>query len=122
MLKNKRLSRQIADGGWYEFRRQLTYKAELCGNRIFLANRWYASSKRCSKCKHIKDKFLLSERTYNCEHCGLSIDRDLNAALNLKELINTVSSTEIDACGQDGPVVILTSPQPAWQKQELSRV
>jgi len=122
MLKNKRLSRHIADGGWYEFRRQLTYKAELRDNRIFLADRWYASSKRCSKCKHIKDKLSLSERMYNCAQCGLCIDRDVNAALNLLQLIDTVSSTGIYACGQDGSVVMLTSLQPAWQKQELSRV
>lgn len=123
MLKNKHLSRRIADGGWYEFRRQLIYKAALRNNKIFLADRWYASSKKCSKCKHVKKELPLSERTYSCEHCSQSIDRDLNAALNLVELINTVSSTEIDACGQDGSVVMLkTSPQPAWKKQELSRV
>jgi putative transposase len=123
MLKNKRLSRQIADGGWYEFRRQLAYKAMLRGNKILIADRWYASSKKCSGCNHIKERLLLSERTYSCLHCGIEIDRDLNAALNLVELINTVSSTEINACGQDGTVMMLkTSLQPAWQKQELCRV
>lgn len=123
MLKNKRLSRQIADGAWYEFRRQLTYKVKLRGNLLLLADRWYASSKRCSQCKYVKEELSLSERTYTCKHCGLCMDRDLNASLNLKELINTVSSTEIHACGQDGSVVMLkTSQQPAWKNQVLSRV
>ena len=102
MLKNKRLARQIADSGWYEFRRQLTYKAALRGNKLLIADRWYASSKKCSRCKQIKDNLCLSERTYQCQQCNFSIDRDLNAALNLQELINTVSSTEINACGQSG--------------------
>lgn len=123
MLKQRRLSRQIADGAWYEFRRQLTYKASLRGNKIFIADRWYASSKKCSKCKHIKEKLSLSERIYCCSQCALEIDRDQNAALNLEELLHTVSSTEINACGQDGSVIMLKSlQQPAWQKQELSRV
>ena len=107
MLKNKCLSRSIMDGGWYEFRRQLAYKANLRGNKIFLADRWYASSKKCSGCEKVKKELSLSDRIYICEHCKLCIDRDLNAALNLEKLINTVSSTEIDACGQDGSVVML---------------
>jgi putative transposase len=111
MLKNKSLSRLIADGGWYEFRRQLAYKASLRGNRIFIADRWFASSKKCSECENIKKELSLSDRIYICDHCKLSIDRDLNAALNLKKLVNTVSSIEIDACGQDGSVVMLKALQ-----------
>jgi putative transposase len=107
MLKNKRLSRSIADGSWYEFRRQLIYKAALRGNTIFIADQWYASSKKCSACKYVKKELSLSDRIYVCNHCKLSIDRDLNAALNLEKLIHTVSSTEIDAWGQDGSVVML---------------
>ena len=123
MVKNKRLSRSILDGGFYEFRRQLTYKAELRGNKIFIADRWYASSKRCSSCGHHKETLLLSEREYKCAKCDLQIDRDLNAAKCLAQLLNTVSSTEIDACRQDGSVIMLkTLLQPAWLKQELSPV
>lgn len=123
MVKDKRLSRSILDGGWHEFRRQLSYKCNLRGNRIFIANKWFASSKRCSSCGHSKESLALSERTYTCLACGLEIDRDLNAAICLKKLLDTVSSTGIDACGQDGSVMMLqTSLQPAWQKQELSNV
>jgi putative transposase len=123
LMKQKRLSRSIMDCGWYELRRQLTYKANLKGNRIFVADKYYASSKRCSACGHVKEKLLLSERTYKCSQCYLEIDRDLNAFICLEQLLNTVSSTEINACGQDGSVIMLkTCAQPAWQKQELSPV
>lgn len=123
MIKHKRMSRSIMDCGLYEFRRQLSYKAELRGNKIFVADKWYASSKRCSGCGHCKKELSLSERIYICLNCGLELDRDHNAAICLEQLLNTVSSTGIDTCGQDGSVVMLkTSLQPAWQKQELSPV
>jgi putative transposase len=123
MVKNKRLARSILDGGFYEFRRQLSYKAVLRNNKIFIADKWYASSKRCSSCGYHKEVLALSERDYKCTKCGLQIDRDLNAAKCLAQLLNTVSSTGIDACGQDGSVIMLkTLLQPAWSKQELSPV
>lgn len=123
MAQNKRMARAILDCGFYEFRRQLTYKAKLKSNRIFIADKWYASSKRCSGCSQHKDNLLLSERNYHCLHCQLQLNRDLNAAICLSQLITTVSSTEIHACGQDGSVIMLkTLSQPAWKKQELSHV
>lgn len=123
MVRNKKLSRSIIDCGFYEFRRQLEYKSKLRGNTIYIANRWYGSSKTCSKCGEYKESLSLGERTYRCTKCGIEIDRDLNAARNLEELVNTVSSTGIDACRQDGSLVMLkTSPEPAWMKQELSPV
>ena len=122
MLRNKKLSRHIMDMGWFEFRRQLSYKAELRGNKVYIANRWYASSKQCSSCGKQKD-IHLSERTYSCTHCGLEINRDLNASKCLEQLINTGSSPEINACGQNGSVTRLkTGLQPVWKKQELSHV
>jgi putative transposase len=123
MVKNKKLARSILDRGFYEFRRQLTYKASLRGNKIFIADRWYASSKKCSSCGNHKETLSLSEREYKCTKCELHIDRDLNAAKCLAQLLNTVSSTEIDACRQDGSVIMLKAlVQPAWLKQELSPV
>src|SRR5262249_6133183 len=123
MVQENKMSRAIMDCGWHEFRRQLSYKAELRGNRIFIADKWYASSKRCSRCRNCKEELLLSERTYTCTECGLILDRDHNAAICLEQLLSTVSSTGIDACGQDGSVVMLkTSLQPACMKQELSPV
>ena len=123
MMQRKRLSRAISDCGWYEFRRQLIYKAELRGNRIFVADKWFASSKQCSGCDYRKKEMPLSEREFVCEKCNLKMCRDHNAATSLEKLLSTVSSTGIDACGQDGSVVMLkTSLQPACKKQELSHV
>ena len=105
MLKNSRLSRSIADMGFFEFKRQLLYKAELKGNLIEIADRFFPSSKTCSSCGKKKETLTLSDRVYTCS-CGLSVDRDLNAAICLKNLFNTVSSTGIDDCGQGGSAVL----------------
>jgi putative transposase len=98
MMKNRRLARAIADIGMYEFRRQLEYKCEWYGSKLEVAKRTFPSSKRCSSCGHKKKELALSEREYECEECGLKVDRDLNAALNLV----TVSLPEtLTACGED---------------------
>jgi len=83
MLKNRKLSRAIADVGLYEFRRQLTYKAEQSGSSINVVSRWYPSSKTCSSCGWIDEDQTLADRIFICEKCGIVLDRDLNAALNL---------------------------------------
>ncbi len=83
MLKNRRLARAIADVGFYEFRRQLEYKCQWYGSELVVVSRTFPSSKMCSQCGHRKKELSLSEREYKCEQCGLEIDRDLNAALNL---------------------------------------
>ncbi len=83
MMKNRHLSKAIAQQNLYEFRRQLKYKCEFYGISFVEADKWYPSSKTCSCCGNIKVKLSLSERTYNCEVCGEVIDRDLNAAINL---------------------------------------
>ncbi|MEN8220773.1 MAG: RNA-guided endonuclease TnpB family protein [Pseudomonadota bacterium] len=90
MLKNRNLSRAIADIGFYEFRRQLEYKSKYKGNYLLIADRWFPSSKTCSNCGHKKEKLKLSERVYHCEACGHKQDRDLNAAINLKNLLYVV--------------------------------
>jgi len=84
MLKNHCLALSLVDCGFGEFRRQLEYKSLLHGNTLIIANRWFPSSKMCSGCGHVKEALALSEREYVCEHCGLVIDRDLNAAINLR--------------------------------------
>ena len=83
MMKNRHLSKAIAKQGLYEFKRQMQYKCEFYGIEFVEADRWYPSSKICSKCGHKKAKLSLSERTYICEECGLKIDRDFNASINL---------------------------------------
>ena len=99
MMKNHPLAQAIADVGFHEFRRQLTYKGEWYGCEVLFADRFYPSSKRCSRCGNVKARLDLSERVYACEVCGLIIDRDLNAALNL-ERWPTASSAGRDACGE----------------------
>ncbi len=83
MLKNHKLASAIADCGFYEFRRQLTYKCEWYGSELIIADRFYPSSQICSHCGH-QQKMPLSERTYNCANCGFQADRDFNAAVNLE--------------------------------------
>ena len=98
MLGNRRLARHLADAGFAELRRQLAYKATWNGGRLLVAGRWYPSSKTCSGCGAVKTKLALSEREYECEACGLVVDRDLNAARNLAAL-----AAEFDTAGS-GPV------------------
>ena len=86
MMKNKHLSKQVQDCSFYEIRRQLEYKCKLNNIKLIIADRWYASSKICSNCGHKKHKLSLSERVYKCECCGIEIDRDYNASINLKNL------------------------------------
>jgi putative transposase len=106
MLKNRRLARAIAEVGFYEFRRQLEYKCRWYGAQFITTPRTYPSSKKCSSCGCKKKSLSLSEREYDCEQCGLRIDRDLNAALNLV----TVSLPEtLTACGEDVRLVVIPS-------------
>jgi len=88
MLKNHKLARSIADLGFYEFRRQLEYKSKIYGNVLFVADRFFASSKTCSQCG-IKKDLSLKDREFSCG-CGLKIDRDLNAAINLEQKMTQI--------------------------------
>ena len=86
MLGNHCLSRAISDQGFGELRRMLEYKSEAYGVNLIIADRFYPSSKTCSVCGSIKKDLRLSDRIYICSNCGLEIDRDLNAAINLSKL------------------------------------
>ncbi|MEQ4305893.1 IS607 family element RNA-guided endonuclease TnpB [Plantactinospora sp. B6F1] len=102
MLRNRRLARHITDAGFGEIRRQLAYKTEWSGGQLIVADRWYPSSKTCSGCGAVKTKLALSEREYACEACGLVIDRDRNASLNLAALAAaTAGSGPVAARGAD---------------------
>jgi putative transposase len=85
MMKNKHLSKAIANQGFYALKAMIKYKAERYGIEFVEADKWYPSSKTCSKCGHIKDKLSLRERTFICESCGFEIDRDKNASINLSK-------------------------------------
>jgi putative transposase len=82
LLSNHKLAGAIADCGFGEFRRQLEYKCARYGSELGIADRFYPSSQLCSCCRH-QQKLSLAVRVYDCPRCGLSIDRDLNAAINL---------------------------------------
>lgn len=86
MMANGKLARTISDLGLYELRRQLEYKAQLKGNKLTFADRWFPSSKTCSHCGNIKADLKLSDRMYHCEACEITIDRDHNASINLERL------------------------------------
>jgi len=88
MLANRKLAKAIADMGFYEFRRQLEYKCELYGSELVVVDRWFASSKTCSNCGTKKEALSLSERVFKCDHCGIEIDRDLNASINLEKAVS----------------------------------
>lgn len=103
MIRNRKLSRSIADMGFYEFRRQLEYKAALKSKRIIVADRWFASSKLCSICAMKNHELTLSQREWRCQHCGTMHHRDINAAQNLEKL--AVSFT-VTACGASADGVI----------------
>lgn len=83
MMKNRHLAESIAGQSFYEFQRQITYKAGWNSIKIIKADRFYPSSKRCSRCGSIKAGLELKDRVYKCGVCGLVIDRDFNAAMNL---------------------------------------
>lgn len=95
MMRNKRLSKSFSDTAVYEFNRLLEYKAHLYNTEIIRADRFYPSSKTCSVCGNVKTKLSLSERTYVCQACGNTVDRDLNAAINLYKKLVGINYTEL---------------------------
>lgn len=118
MVKNRHLARSIADMGFFEFRRQLEYKAAMRGGQVVVADRFYASSKTCSACGHRLEALPLAVREWTCPECGVAHDRDLNAAINLKNM--AVSSTA-SACGEEGSGAgRKTDVKPASVKQEAT--
>lgn len=85
MMKNRCLSKAIQKQGFYEFRRQIEYKSKMRGIEVVVADRFYPSSKQCSVCGEKKKDLKLRERKYKCESCGMEMDRDLNASINLSK-------------------------------------
>ena len=85
MMQNRKLSRAIGDLGFYEFKRQLVYKANQYGKTVKELDRWFPSSKTCSNCGHLltKDELPLSVRRWQCPCCQQANDRDVNASINI---------------------------------------
>jgi len=86
MMKNRKLAKHIADASWYSFVLKLEYKAKEQGKYLVKLDQWYASSKTCHGCGHKLEEMPLSVRKWDCPSCGVTdIDRDLNAALNIRD-------------------------------------
>jgi len=117
MLANRHLARAIADMGFYKLRRQLEYKAAWRGGQVILVDRWYPSSKLCSGCGYRLGALGLHVRRWTCPRCGASNDRDVNAAINLR---NMAVSSAASACGVEGasPAARERRATPAPAKQE----
>jgi len=120
MMKNRKLLKSILDVGFFEFKRQLKYKSKLKGNFLNIVDRWFPSSKKCSNCGVKKKKLLLSERTYICNECGLEIDRDLNASINIHNQLpmayREVKPVEITSLNLKDDLLDLTSIVEAGRK------
>jgi putative transposase len=123
MQQNKHLALSVSDAGMGELRRQLTYKSDWYGATLMLADRFYPSSKLCSGCGVIKDTLSLSERTFDCNVCGVSLDRDENAALNLRRLGLArlpVDRREVTPVERKALTLASASVKPASVKQEAT--
>ncbi len=101
MLANHRLARSISDAAWAELARMLGYKQAWRSGQITVVDRWFPSSKTCSSCGDIKPDLTLAQRTYQCQSCGLSTDRDLNAAINLAAWAEVHAARDPQAAGPD---------------------
>lgn len=95
MLKFGKLAGAVAMLGFYEFRRQLEYKCKLHGSELVIISRWEPSSKTCSNCGWKNSELTLLRRVFNCPECGHSIDRDLNAAINIERIGLSLSSLRL---------------------------
>ena len=124
MQRNKHLALSIGDAGMGELRRQLAYKCDWYGSTLTVADRLFPSSKLCSGCGVIKDGLQLSERVFDCDACGVSLDRDENAAINLRRLglaqlpegLGEVTPVERNALAP----AVLDGVKPASVKQEAT--
>jgi putative transposase len=94
ILKNHKLAKSISDASFGEIRRQLEYKCKWYGSELVVNDRFFPSSKKCSKCGFVKDSLGLSERVFHCEKCGFTCDRDANASLNLRPAVRRALRTD----------------------------
>src|SRR5713226_4493884 len=101
MLSNHSLAQAVSDASFFEVQRQLLYKTEQYGGYVQLVSRWYPSSKTCSRCGWIHDGLTLAERVFICHDCGLIIDRDENAAINIrKEALRLITDVPVVASSE----------------------
>ena len=98
MVKNRKLAKVIQDVSWSSFISKLEYKVAENQGCLIKINSYYLSSKTCSNCGCVKETLSLSERTYNCNKCSFTIDRDLNASINILNVgLNKIVATDTTA-------------------------
>ena len=101
MLQNRRLALHLSDAAWSEFGGPWKYKTALYGSTLTVHDRWYASSKTCSAGGQKRSSLESSERSWSCEQCGTTHDRDVNAAINLNQIPRaTRKSTPVERPAQ----------------------
>ena len=106
MLKNHKLARSIASASWHKFNTFLNYKAEWLGKKVLKIGRFEPSSKLCSVCGYKNKELTLKDRMWICPECGTQHDRDINAAVNIKNIgLNTAGIAGIQACGESVSLV-----------------
>ena len=125
MMSNRRLARSIADAGWAELFEMLEYKCRWYGSSLIKASRWFASTRTCSSCGVIKDSLPLAVRVFDCAACGLTLDRDLNAAKNLAQwpkVAASASETQNACRGNVRPGPRRADPDEAGTEQSIGDI
>ncbi|MDP3206407.1 MAG: RNA-guided endonuclease TnpB family protein, partial [Methylotenera sp.] len=117
MMKNHKLSRAIGDAGWGSFTNMLKYKTERAGKGYIEVNRFFASSKTCSCCLHAQTKMPLEIRMWTCDKCGTKHDRDINAAINIRNEAQRMIAAGAVATANGGTVSRKTG-----RKSSIARV
>lgn len=115
MLKNHKLAKALSNASLAEIHRQIEYKCKWRGVRVIKADRWFPSSKTCSRCGCVKETLSLGERIFHCDECGLEIDRDLNASINLKNLAASSAATACcpESAGLSNQTKLLVGQEPS---------
>ncbi|WP_058047148.1 RNA-guided endonuclease InsQ/TnpB family protein [Streptomyces roseifaciens] len=116
MVKNRNLARAISDAAWSEFRSMLEYKAAWYGREVIAVDRFFPSSRLCSACGTLQDRMPLSVRTWTCQSCGMTHDRDMNAAKNLR-----AAGLAVSVCGAGVRPQRRTPGGPSATKQKTPR-
>ena len=126
MSRSLNLGKSVMDIGWDMFRQWLELECERYDTVIVKADRWYPSSKTCNCCGYVNKGLKLSDREWVCPECGATIDRDRNAAMNLrdyavKEIMSTAGTAGINACGNSASTLRGTVERALSMKQEAAK-
>ena len=117
MMKNHKLAKSIADASWSKFVNMLTYKAEWYGVNLLFIGRFDPSSKMCSRCGNINKDLTLKDRKWKCEKCKTVHDRDVNAAINIRNFAFNKQNTN-SGTGGPGELLEMLVRKPRSVKEE----